>query len=236
MKYVSIFSVTLKSAITPSFMGLMATTLPGVRPSISFASFPTATTSPLFLLIATIEGSLTTMPLPLANTSVFAVPRSMARSEERRLKTDLIEYPFFMNPLLPCVPRPQISVSAVPFHSSKMLRNHDGHALDGCAASAILSRDHDLVRAAGHGLREVAEFPVRANVGHCLAVNNQRGARFRVANHFHHFAIKLDVIHFKQHTLLFSLVDQREFRRGGGLARGSLCIDCLHSPEIIARA
>src|SRR5689334_9007204 len=81
-------SVTLKSAITPSFIGLMATMLPGVRPSISFASLPTASTSPVFLLIATIEGSLTTMPLPFAYTSVFAVPRSMARSEEKRLNKD----------------------------------------------------------------------------------------------------------------------------------------------------
>src|SRR5580698_2044144 len=69
-------------------MGRMATMLPGVRPSISFASLPTASTSPLVLLIATMEGSLTTMPLPLAYTSVFAVPRSMARSDENRLKSD----------------------------------------------------------------------------------------------------------------------------------------------------
>src|SRR5574340_1236688 len=94
MKYVSIFSVTLKSAITPSFIGLMATTVPGVRPSMSFASRPTATTSPLALLMATIEGSFTTMPLPCENTSVFAVPRSIARSEENRLNTDLRLYPF----------------------------------------------------------------------------------------------------------------------------------------------
>src|SRR5579864_3036894 len=125
MKYVSIFSVTLKSAITPSFIGLIATTLPGVRPSISFASFPTATTSPLFLLIATIEGSFTTMPLPLANTSVFAVPRSMARSEERRLKTDLMEYPFFMNPLLPCVPRPQNLLCPVLHRTQEILWARD---------------------------------------------------------------------------------------------------------------
>src|ERR1035441_9482199 len=81
-------SVTLKSAITPSFMGLMATMLPGVRPSISFASLPTASTSPLFLLMATMDGSLTTIPLPLAKTSVLAVPRSIARSEENRLNKE----------------------------------------------------------------------------------------------------------------------------------------------------
>src|SRR5881227_2125780 len=81
-------SVTLKSAMTPSFIGLMATMLPGVRPSISLASLPTVSTSPVFLLIATIEGSLTTMPLPLAYTRVLAVPRSIARSEENRLNKE----------------------------------------------------------------------------------------------------------------------------------------------------
>src|SRR5260221_4012941 len=72
----------------------MATTFPGVRPSMSFASRPTATTSPLDLLMATMDGSLTTIPLPCANTSVFAVPRSIARSDENRLNTDLRLYPF----------------------------------------------------------------------------------------------------------------------------------------------
>src|SRR5246127_719821 len=88
MKYVSIFSVTLKSAMTPSFIGLMATMLPGVRPSISLASLPTASTSLVFLFIATIEGSLTTMPLPRAYTRVLAVPKSMARSLEKMLNSD----------------------------------------------------------------------------------------------------------------------------------------------------
>src|ERR1039458_2674086 len=81
-------SVTLKSAMTPSFIGLIATMLPGVRPSISLASLPTASTSPVFLLIATMEGSLTTIPFPLAKTKVLAVPRSIARSEENRLKRE----------------------------------------------------------------------------------------------------------------------------------------------------
>ena len=38
MKCDSIFSVISKSAITPSFIGRIATMLPGVRPSISLAS------------------------------------------------------------------------------------------------------------------------------------------------------------------------------------------------------
>src|SRR5438270_2262355 len=69
-------------------MGLIATMLPGVRPSISLASLPTASTSPVFLLMATMEGSLTTMPLPLAKTRVLAVPRSIARSDEKRLNRE----------------------------------------------------------------------------------------------------------------------------------------------------
>src|SRR5205814_9886999 len=36
----------------------------------------------------TIEGSLTTMPLPLAYTNVLAVPRSMARSLENMLNSE----------------------------------------------------------------------------------------------------------------------------------------------------
>src|SRR5215471_2933402 len=78
--------------MTPSFIGLIATMLPGVRPSISLASLPTASMRPLTLLIATIDGSLTTIPFPRAYTQVLAVPRSIARSleksenSERRLK------------------------------------------------------------------------------------------------------------------------------------------------------
>ena len=42
MKCCNIFSVTVKSAITPSFSGRMAWMLPGVRPSMLFAALPTA--------------------------------------------------------------------------------------------------------------------------------------------------------------------------------------------------
>ena len=63
--------------------------LPGVRPSMSLASEPTASTRLVTVLTATIEGSRTTIPLPRANTSVFAVPRSTARSLEKIEKRDL---------------------------------------------------------------------------------------------------------------------------------------------------
>src|SRR3989442_802531 len=85
MKYLNIFSVTLKSAITPSFKGLTTLILAGVRPNISFASLPTACTSPVRSSRATAEGSLTTMPRPQAKTRVLTVPKSIAKSAENQL-------------------------------------------------------------------------------------------------------------------------------------------------------
>ena len=73
--------------MTPSLSGLIASMVPGVLPSIAFASAPTATTVfvglPFSLRSATTEGSLRTTPLPLAYTSVLAVPRSIERSFEK---------------------------------------------------------------------------------------------------------------------------------------------------------
>ena len=60
-------AVISKSAMTPSFMGRMATMLPGVRPSISLASLPTASTlrpPRASCCTATTEGSFETMPSP----------------------------------------------------------------------------------------------------------------------------------------------------------------------------
>jgi hypothetical protein len=67
MKCLSISSVVLKSAITPSFIGRMVLMLPGVRPSMRLASWPTAATclgepGPRSWRIATTEGSFSTMP------------------------------------------------------------------------------------------------------------------------------------------------------------------------------
>ena len=65
IKYVSIFSVTSKSEITPSFSGLIARMLLGVLPTILYASEPTANN--LFVLIstATTDGSFSTIPFPV---------------------------------------------------------------------------------------------------------------------------------------------------------------------------
>ena len=80
MKWRSICSVTSKSAITPWRSGRTAVIVAGVRPIIPCASSPTACTAPLSESMATTDGSDTTMPSPRTKTSVFAVPRSMARS------------------------------------------------------------------------------------------------------------------------------------------------------------
>ena len=57
-------SVVSKSAMTPSLSGRMATMLPGVRPIMRLASVPTARMAAVLVLIATTEGSFSTMPLP----------------------------------------------------------------------------------------------------------------------------------------------------------------------------
>ena len=85
MKCLSISSVTVKSAITPSFIGRITVMLPGVRPIICLAASPTCWITflpfgPPSWRIATTEGSSSTMPCPRTQISVFAVPRSIARS------------------------------------------------------------------------------------------------------------------------------------------------------------
>src|SRR5215208_4077584 len=96
MKYVSIFSVTSKSAITPFFRGWVATMWAGVRPIMPLAAEPTATTLSVFVSTATTEGSESTTPQPLTNTNVFAVPKSIATSgANSRLNTRILvtEFP-----------------------------------------------------------------------------------------------------------------------------------------------
>src|SRR5207249_596435 len=85
MKWRSIASVISKSAMTPSFMGRMATIFPGVRPNIRLASSPTAKTLVVPAWIATTEGSRRTIPRSRTYTSELAVPRSIPMSLENRL-------------------------------------------------------------------------------------------------------------------------------------------------------
>ncbi|MNM88610.1 hypothetical protein D3C81_1008320 [compost metagenome] len=77
MNFLIIVCVISKSAITPSFSGLIATIFPGVLPIICLASVPTAKDFFVVLFIATTEGSLKTTPFPLTNTKVLAVPKSI---------------------------------------------------------------------------------------------------------------------------------------------------------------
>src|SRR3954463_11858085 len=80
MKYLSIFSQISKSAMTPSFRGRMAWMWAGVRPIIRLASVPTASKRLSRALIATTDGSSSTMPRPRTYTTVLAVPKSTAMS------------------------------------------------------------------------------------------------------------------------------------------------------------
>src|SRR6516162_3104980 len=255
MKYVSIFSVTLKSAITPSFIGLIATTLPGVRPSMSFASRPTATTSPLILLIATMEGSFTTIPLPCENTNVFAVPKSIARSDENRLNTDLRLYPFLFITASPCgedlarqelrvrppnSPSSIVAVFAGPRKTANrrlpvLLGHHDRDLLLGRATPAVRANHHDGVLARFQGLRKMPEHPIRRNVCHWLCVDDQRSSRFCSSDDLCYPSVNLRAHDLQQHLLRFALRYQRELERFAEFAGLFLCVRGRHVPEIISR-
>jgi hypothetical protein len=63
--------------MTPSFIGRYAIISSGVRPTISFASLPTARILFSLTETATTDGSFSTIPLPGTNTSTVVVPRSM---------------------------------------------------------------------------------------------------------------------------------------------------------------
>src|SRR3989338_427872 len=64
----------------------MVIRLAGVLPIIFFASVPIATTRFVFLCMAITEGSRAAIPFPFTNTIVLAVPRSIPRSCENKLK------------------------------------------------------------------------------------------------------------------------------------------------------
>src|SRR4051812_10232893 len=170
--------------MTPSFMGRIATMFPGVRPSISLASLPTASTSLVVLLIATIDGSLTTMPLPFAKTSVLAVPRSMARSLEKKLKSMCR----FIEGIDLLLPLPFIICLDVPY--CRWLLDSNGLAQRGDLSSAVLRGHCDLVGAGiSQRRREVLEGAVRRNVENRFVVDQHGGAGFGAANDLDHAAV-----------------------------------------------
>src|SRR3989338_6576713 len=69
--------------MTPSFIGRYAIISPGVRPTISLASLPTARILLSRTETATTEGSLSTIPRPGTKTSTVVVPRSMPSFGEK---------------------------------------------------------------------------------------------------------------------------------------------------------
>ena len=88
--FLSINWVAVKSAITPSFSGLTAFILSGVLPSISFASYPVARISLVFISNATTEGSFKIIPFPFRVTSILAVPKSIPISFEPNPKNFIL--------------------------------------------------------------------------------------------------------------------------------------------------
>src|SRR5918911_841011 len=74
---------SLTGRLAPIAAASGSSMVPGVRPSMRFAADPTATTLSVLVSIATTEGSQSTIPCPLTNTSVFAVPRSIATSRPK---------------------------------------------------------------------------------------------------------------------------------------------------------
>src|SRR5579875_2527951 len=222
MNEFSMRSVTLKSAITPSFNGRMATMLPGVRPSISLASRPTASISPFSLLMATMDGSLTMTPLPFAYTSVLAVPRSMARSEEKTLKSERRLIPF-KNPFLIPKAGPRLS-----------LFDHNRFANGFGITCPVLGCNSDLVRTfSGKRRSKVPEGTVRRNIKHLLIINDDRGARFRAAHHFNDPPVLDDVRDLKEGLMVFrNLLHKVEAVGRRWLAFIPAGINRLHKPII----
>ena len=79
--------------MTPWRSGRLAEMFAGVRPIIRFASLPTACTTPVSTSMAMTEGSCRTMPCPATNTSVLAVPRSIAMSGPPMANRAMPEHP-----------------------------------------------------------------------------------------------------------------------------------------------
>ena len=83
-----ICSALWKSAITPSFNGRTVSINLCVLPCICCAFLPIATTLPVCMSFATIDGSSTTT-LSFMMINVFAVPKSIATSCVRKLNNPI---------------------------------------------------------------------------------------------------------------------------------------------------
>src|SRR5690606_34762245 len=119
----------------------MATMWAGVRPTISFASLPIALTWLRRLddlSIATTEGSLITIPRFFTCTSVFAVPRSIPISSEKRPSSQSSGL-ITRNSVLAC--RVDLRLAAARARGLPLLlpapctrQSHSIHAADKCRA------------------------------------------------------------------------------------------------------
>ena len=81
---------TFKVCNNPLRKGRITSIVPGARPNMRLASSPTASTRSLPFTRLTTDGSRMTTPCPRSATSVLAVPRSIAKSLDKRLLSFLM--------------------------------------------------------------------------------------------------------------------------------------------------
>ena len=85
------------------------------------------------------------------------------------------------------------------------------------------------------GVSEIPEMPVRLNVGHCLAVDDQGGAGFGASDDLDDVALQLGAVDFEEHVLLLALRHQGELVGFARVADVAFIVNRAHSPEIVAR-
>src|SRR3712207_3766601 len=150
----------------------MATMLPGVRPSIRLAADPTATTLSVLLSMATTEGSESTIPCPLTNTSVFAVPRSIATSRPNsppNIRAPSVSSVTGLLPLLRRLEHPVLLHTKVPVAQDPLFKHLYADYLGGARqptgdlavlaarldpAAGVVVREHDARSARPNGRLE----------------------------------------------------------------------------------
>ena len=114
---------------------------------------------------------------------------------------------------LPLSPDSALHAKAQPAVPPNLLRHHDGNLLFCRSAAPVRPDHHDGVLPRFQRLREMPEGPVRRNIRHRLAVDDQRRARLRLPDQFRHAPVNLRALDFQQHVLRLALRHQRELER-----------------------
>src|SRR2546423_1553129 len=170
--------VRSKSATTPSMSGATRVTSRASRPSMSRASGPKATASPVSLLTATTAGSSTTTPRPRTEMMTEVEPMSIAIESETRSRkpsSDISERFFCVNVF-------DIKPSSF-FATSVSGEGRRGASAVACARGRLmpvhLEDGHGLDAVLDHDGRARAELAVRLLGGlrRCVAQEDLSGQR-----------------------------------------------------------